>query len=385
MSVWSLLPAAAGFLTTALTKPQKQQYSSKYMDYYLANLRGEKVSGDVRRLSMMGDIQAIGKSTGRALRSIRAEETDPGARTSAIVDLYKGEGELLGEASQRANILQAQESARISERQSTAEMYQARVKDEITRANQIAEEEWKSRMLAGGVGLAASGVAMFGEQALQQKALLEGQQQDISFIEKLGMKPEEITPEIISSMLEKGEITADQAKILITRKPEKIKPKTFKAPDIIKESLPGGKIQEYEIDPKTGKRIKFGEPYFRRAPTKPTVNNLAEWQKYATELGVPKTILDKAKTYRNVKDLTDKMDTLQGLKRNLADVNTALTQGAGLEEVERFTSEFAVGKTKLPYGSLETEKLNLLREIADLEVELELRESVPSLESIFGD
>ena len=220
MSYWSLLPAAAGFLTTALTKPKKQTYSSEYMDRYLANLRGEKVSGDVRRLSMMGDIKAIGKSTGKALRQIRAEETDPGIRTSAIVDLYKGEGELLGEASQRANILQAQESARISERQSTAEMYQARVKDEIARANEIAEEEWQSRMMAGGVGLAASGVAMFGEQALQQKALLEGQQQDIAYIKSLGIDPESMTSEGIAHMVEQGTITAEQGQSLITRKPE---------------------------------------------------------------------------------------------------------------------------------------------------------------------
>jgi len=384
MAIWSLLPSVAQFGASVINKPKKIKMNDKYLKSYLANLRGDKISGDVRQKALEAESKVIGKKTGRAMRTIQAGGATPAQKSQAIVDLYSKETEALGGASDRASRLQEQRNADIDTRQRGIEEYIAKTKSQIEMQNELQQDQYKRGIISSGIGLAGSVAGKLGQDAEKAKALEVQKGQDVAFIEKLGMKPEEVSPENITSMLESGQITADQAKALVTRKPEEVKEKIFKKPDIIKKSLPGGGIQELEIDPKTGERIPFGEPYSRRAPTKPTVNSLSSWQGYAEELGVPKETIAKAKSYRTVKDLTEKMEGLQYKQQELADIDTALDQGQGMDEREQIMSEFSIGRTKLPYGSLETERINVLREISNLKAELGIEEERKSLDAIFG-
>jgi len=217
MSLWGLIPAAANFAFAAYNKPKKIKMNDKYLNSYIANLRGDKISGDVRQKALEAESKVIGAKTGRAMRNIQSMEADPQQKTQAIVDLYSKENEALGGASDRASRLQEQRDSQISQSQRGIEEYIAKTKTQIEMQNDLQQDQYKKNIVGAGINLAASGAAAFGQQAQEAKALEAGKQQDLTFIESLGMKPEDVTPENITSMLDAGTITVDQAKTLITR------------------------------------------------------------------------------------------------------------------------------------------------------------------------
>ncbi|MEA2037644.1 MAG: hypothetical protein U9O94_09105, partial [Nanoarchaeota archaeon] len=164
MSYWNLIPAASNLAMTAINKPKKISMDDTYLNRYLADLRGDKISGTMSRKVLEGESKIIGKQAGRSLRHIQAQEATPGQKTQAIVDLYKGSSEALGEASGRAGVIQSKENAQITQRQRDVEEYIARTKTQIEMQNEMAEDKWKSDMLGSGVNLAASGVAAYGQR-----------------------------------------------------------------------------------------------------------------------------------------------------------------------------------------------------------------------------
>jgi len=422
MALWSLIPAAANLAVTAINKPKKIKYNDKYMQNYIASLRGKKVSGDVRQKALEAENKVIGKQTGRAMRKIDASGADPSQKADAIVNLYTKQNEAIGGASDRASRIQEERNASIDQRMSGAEEYVAKVRDQIRMQNEMNEDQYKSNLIGSGANLLATGVAQYGMDTAAKKATETATSQASAYIKSLGIDPENMTPEDIASMVENKTITPEMGQALITRKPAEVKeiarvltqdeitergfnpaPEGYqwainttgnvtlqgKTPSGEKEYtqtqdvyLGNGTKQKMKYNPETDTYdIPIGQPF---TTPKPTTDKLGDWVEYAKEMGVPDTVLAKAKSYKTVEDLTKKWETLQYKKQDIADINVALEQAKSVEgAANQYTTEYLIGRTKLTASALPGEKINLEREIAKIEEELGLK--TDTLESIFGE
>jgi hypothetical protein len=173
MPLWNLLPSAASFVSKAVNKPKPIKMNDKYLKAFTANLRGEKISGDVRQKALEAESKVIGKRTGTALRNIQATEATPAQKTQAVVDLYKKEGEAVGGASDRASRLQEERNVGIDTQRRGVEEYLAKTKDRISMENELREDDWKKDMIGSGVGLLAGGVGQLGQDAYNKKQALQ--------------------------------------------------------------------------------------------------------------------------------------------------------------------------------------------------------------------
>jgi len=217
MSLWGLIPAAANFAFAAYNKPKKIKMNDKYLNSYIANLRGDKISGDVRQKALEAESKVIGAKTGRAMRNIQSMEADPQQKTQAIVDLYSKENEALGGASDRASRLQEQRDSQISQSQRGIEEYIAKTKTQIEMQNDLQQDQYKKNIVGAGINLAASGAAAYGEGLEASKALEAQKGQDVAYLKSLGIPPENMTVEGITHMVEQGTITAEKGGALLSR------------------------------------------------------------------------------------------------------------------------------------------------------------------------
>jgi len=173
MPLWNLLPAAAGLAVTAINKPKKIKMNDKYLKSFTANLRGEKISGDVRQKALEAESKVIGKATGRSLRNIQSQEADPAMKSQAIVDLYSKQSEALGGASDRASRLQEERNVGIDTQRRGIDEYIAKTKTQIDMQNELQEDDWKKNLVGQGLGLAAQGAATLGMDAYNKSQALQ--------------------------------------------------------------------------------------------------------------------------------------------------------------------------------------------------------------------
>jgi hypothetical protein len=180
MAWWTLLPAAAGMVTTAINKPKREDYKTDVSSYqrYIANLYNQVGKRDVYRQAMEPALRSIGQAQRGAERGMNYELARQGlgdsgvgvqARLSAQDRYLQAVQEASGQAMQQEGQFRRQAQGQAMQTQAQIGQIKAQDKQQYERAR----SQWGRDMIGAGIGLGAQAAAIGGQQWAQNRALAQ--------------------------------------------------------------------------------------------------------------------------------------------------------------------------------------------------------------------
>lgn len=289
----------------AINKPKHNQPDLSYVDRYMNNLKSDIAGKKTYELMMRNASNAIGAQAGKQMSGVDAASAQHGTSGSgqdakAKIAINAAGDKAIGEASNEAMQVQLQENAMRKERLAEAEMIRERVLAEEKQRYDTAIDDWKRSFTTIGVetalqvgsnaiqdaadwksgldrakitdeNMTMDGFKALGgspDVALAKQGYDRGLSQGNNFMKLL--EPEmlkELSPEVIGTLFQSGQVSEPQAMQLIqakfdTMKESDVTQTLFNMDTGNKETYVNGKISRYDqMKPTDIKHEEYWEPH----------------------------------------------------------------------------------------------------------------------------
>lgn len=179
MAWWTLLPAAAGFVSTAINKPKREDYTTDVSSYqrYIANLYNQVGKRDVYRQAMEPGLRAVGRASSRGQRETeydlaRMGLSDSGAAVQANISMQEKYLQQVGDIASQAIAQEEEYRRRALGEASRVESQIGQIKAQDKQSYERARSQWSRDMIGQALGLGASAVTQGLQTSQYKKELL---------------------------------------------------------------------------------------------------------------------------------------------------------------------------------------------------------------------
>ena len=189
MSIWALIPAAAGLGLTYANRPRKKEYmiNTDYIDRYIANLKGKRAGREVYHLAMQPALRAIGKQAGKMQRQIDYDVARSGMKGTGVEAQYRLSAqekalEATQQAHEQATQRQLLENRRTEQGIERMTMQKGYLEEQGRRHYDIAKRHYRGQMIGAVTSLGSQLIGAYTQnirrgqqyqQALQFGEVLE--------------------------------------------------------------------------------------------------------------------------------------------------------------------------------------------------------------------